>query len=255
MIDFNSHELRFSTSRGVAVLNAKVYTTGGLLVDFRTTNEVYAFSPHDNNVSLVTPMNYHRCVHGCCSHAGSLFVCGGKHGLASNCCEKFNNHDKEWEFVAEMKEAREEFQIVSCGKFIWAIGGDSLDGILRSTEYYDEVIDKWTLSTPMLEKRCDHSAVAFRDKIYVLGGYNWEVGRLRTAEVLDTKTKQFSFIKPMKTRRCRFAAAISDHKLYCFGGIGRFHQLESFNLYSEKWKKENTVDNFTVDISAVTLYD
>ena len=66
---------------------------------------------------------------------------GGKDGLASARCENFNSHDKECEFVAEMKEAREEFQIVLCGKFIWAIGGYSLNEILRTTEYYGEVID------------------------------------------------------------------------------------------------------------------
>ena len=154
-----------------------------------------------------------------------------------------------------MIEARKEFQIVSCGKFMWVIGGQCWNGILQSTEYYDEVIDKWTLSTPMLEKRKDHCAVAFREKIYVLGGFNREIGRLRTAEVLDTKAKQFSHIKPLQAPRCWFAAAISDHKLYCFGGLEGFDQLESFNLYSEEWESETTVDNFTGSISAVTLYD
>ena len=111
------------------------------------------------------------------------------------------------------------------------------------------------VSTPMLEKRCYHSAVAFREKIYVLGGRNLEVGRLRTAEVFDTKTKQFSSIKPMQAPRSWFAAAIADHKIYCFGGLGSLDQVESFNLYSEEWKEEETENEFFVSVSAVTLYD
>ena len=39
---------------------------------------------------------------------------------------------------------------------------------------------KWNLSTMILEKRSYHSAVAFRENIYVLGGLNQEVGRLRS---------------------------------------------------------------------------
>ena len=101
-------------------------------------------------------MSYSRCCHRCCGHAGGLLVCGGKDGLASTCCEKFNINDKEWKLVAELTEARIYFQIVSSWTFIWAIGGRCKNRVLHSTEYYDEVVNKWTLSTPMLEKRTRH---------------------------------------------------------------------------------------------------
>ena len=53
-----------------------------------------------------------------------------------------------------MNEARSEFQVVSCGKYLWAIGGEGTNGVLKTTEFYDVIINKWKKSTPMIEKRC-----------------------------------------------------------------------------------------------------
>ena len=61
-------------------------------------------------------------------------------------------------------------QVVSCGKFIWELGGWGEGEILNSTKYYFDVTDKWTKSIPMLDKIAGHSAVAFRDHIYIIGG-------------------------------------------------------------------------------------
>ena len=113
-------------NQGLATLNGKIYVTGGLQLkvkNFGFHNEVVAFSPDDKTLKVVSHMNYNRSGHGCCSHAGSLFVCGGRDGKRSTCCEKMNIANNKWNFVAEMNEARKHSQVVSCGKFLWAIGG------------------------------------------------------------------------------------------------------------------------------------
>ena len=113
-----------------AVIDKKIYTTGGfynsdveLRLPFRSTNEAHVYSFKDNNTTLMAPMNSRRFCHGCCSHAGHLFVCGGKDGEPSACCEKLIIKDNKWFFIAEMNEARWIFQVVTCGKYLWAIGG------------------------------------------------------------------------------------------------------------------------------------
>ena len=225
-----------------------------------TFNDVYAFLPDSKEFKNLEPMNYNRLLHGCCSHDGGLFVCGGKEFRPSTCCECFNIQDNKWKFVAEMSEERVNFQIVSFGKFFWAIGGWNENETLNSTEYYDDVTDHWTKSTPMLEKRAKHSAVAFREQIFIIGGVNAvHVGGLRTAEVLDTKTKQFTALKPMLKPRYFVPTAINEHKLYCFGGEGpdeeSIKSIESFNLYSGEWEKEENMNEFDHGYSAVTVYD
>ena len=137
-------------------------------------------------------MNFTRNGHGCCSHAGDLFVCGGKDGKPSACWEKWIIKDDKWIFIAKMKQGRTNFQVVSCGKYVWAIGGLNKSEILNTTEYYNNNIDKWSKSTAMINKRCHHSAVAFRENIFVIGGFNG-VGFLRSTEKLDTRSKQWTF--------------------------------------------------------------
>jgi len=243
---------------GLAVINGKIYGAGGYL-HCLCTNEVSVYSLDDNKSSLVAPMNFRRVGHGCCAHAGALYVCGGKDGKPSNCCEKLIIKDDKWKFVAKMNIARINFQVVSCGKLIWAIGGGNFNGTLNTTEYFDDINNKWTNSTPMIERREDHSAVAFREKIYIIGGYSYMYGRLnfsRFAEVLDSKTKQFTAIMNPNVRRFQFAAAISEHKLYCFGG-DRADTVESFDLYKEEWLEEGRMPKYlsSCRTSAVTIFD
>ena len=80
-----------------------------------------------------------------------------------------NAEDNTWAPVADMKETRKMFQVVSCGKRMWALAGQVTNRTLNSTEFYDYVSDQWTVSTPLIENRREHASVAFRGKIYVIG--------------------------------------------------------------------------------------
>ena len=149
-----------------------------------------------------------------------------------------------------MKVDRIDFPVVSCGKYMWALGGkNSSLNSLNSTEYYDNITDEWTLSTPMKEKRFYHASVAFRDNILVIGGWNSIDDPLNTAEILDTKLNQFSSLKSMRVPRYSLAATISGNKLYCFNGFTNNDEhsevrrpVESFNLYTICWHEEDEVD-------------
>jgi len=243
---------------GHAVLNGKVYSTGGKSGDDKILNAVECYSPYHKKINFVSPMNFSRASHGCCSHVGQLFVCGGKNGMASTCCEKLNLSEGVWKFVAKMNLARKCFRLIPCDVFIWAIGGEGSDGkTLSSTEFYDEVADIWTLATSMNEKRQDYGAVGFRNKIFVIGGMNEENEVLSSAEVFDIETYQFTFIRPMNGPRWLFAAAINGYKLYCFNGMKDLlteeYTVISYNLYTEKWKEEEKLNGINCN-DAVTVY-
>ena len=71
--------------------------------------------------------------------------------------------------------------------FLFEIAGRGINRVLNSTDYYDDVSDKWIRSTPMLQKKLEDSPVALRDKIYFIGGSNRHEGPLNTAEIFRTK--------------------------------------------------------------------
>ena len=49
-----------------------------------------------------------------------------------------------WKFVAEMNEKRVNFQVVSCGKFMWVIDDMGAHGsITNPIEYYDDFTAKF----------------------------------------------------------------------------------------------------------------
>ena len=105
----------------------------------------------------------------------------------------------------------------------------------------------------MIEKRYGHSAVALHEKIYIIGGGNFNDHLLNTAEVFDTTTVQFSSKQSMQIPRYRFGAAIIEHQLYCFGGDDR-NSVEFFDLYTREWKKKGHHRQFRF-VTAVTDYD
>ena len=175
--------------------------------------------------------------------------------MPSTCGEKLNIKEDKWIFIAEMNEARSEFQVVSCGKYLWAIGGEGTNGVLKTTEFYDVIINKWKKSTPMIEKRSGHSAVAFREDIYVIGGLN-DVGFLSSTEKLDTTSEQWTSISSMRIPRHSFGTAINGHKLYCFGGdLVTGTSVVYFDLYSEVWVEEGRMPEDFRSFSAFTLYN
>ena len=249
-------------SCGLAVWNGNIYLTGGYDRGHLKTCEL--FSIDDSVSEFVSLMNCNRLRHGCCVHAAELFVCGGREGVASTCCEKLTSVDEKWRFIADMKVDRVCFPVVSCGNFMYALGGWDIDlTVLNSTEYYNKITDEWTLSIPMREERVFHAAVAFRDKIFVIGGQNGNGCPLNTAEVLDTKLNQISSLRPMRVPRYSFAATISGNKLYCFGGLTnnddnyedpRLLSVESFNLYTKYWHDEEEMDHIGLSNAAVTLF-
>ena len=61
--------------------------------------------------------------------------------------------------------------------------------MLNACEYYNEIIDKFTISSNMLQKRLGHSAVAFRMNTFVIGGCG-TLCSLRSAEVLNNTNEQ-----------------------------------------------------------------
>ena len=228
-------------------LNGKIYSTGGL----SRKNWVYldiveVYSLGDKKSTFTATMNCKRYRHGSCAHGGRVFVCGGKDGEPSKCCEVLEDGGKEWRFVASMNEARYCFPVVSCGKYVWALGGivdttrkhkDKKMKCSNSTEVYDTNKDKWTVSVNMLECRHDHVAVAFRDKIYIFGE--------STAEVLDTTLLQSTAIVMMRNICNLGPITVCGKKIYIFGGRTYRSKGEtpvcSYNMKTEQWIEELSV--------------
>ena len=250
---------------GTATVKGECFVTGGLREDYETyLNDVEVYSVGDNETYSAAPMNVARSTHGCCAHGDQVYVCGGKDELPSTCCEVLKPVEDVWEFVASMDVARRDFQLVSCEDFIWALGGRGYNAlseryeVLNSTEFYDDIINRWIPSASMIEKRCGYGAIAFRKHILIIGGEGSNGESLASAEVLDTVFMQFSAIKSMSIPRQLFAVTIVGKFVYCFGGQNddqedALSSIESYNLITNEWKTENNLPRKRSSFRAVTV--
>lgn len=75
-----------------------------------------------------------------------------------------------WQERAPLSEARKGLALVNYGGEIFAIGGESTEGITNSVEKYDPNLDQWTNQSTKPIPVTDISAVAIGGKIYVPGG-------------------------------------------------------------------------------------
>ena len=75
-------------------------------------------------------------------------------GSAENVSQSLNPAEQRWQERAPLSEARKGLALVNYGGEIFAIGGESMDGITSSVEKYDPNLDRWTKqSTKPLDRQ------------------------------------------------------------------------------------------------------
>ena len=196
------------------------------------------------------PMLEKRCFFGMCSFGECFIVAGGgcDTGVLKS-CEIFTPHARQWLKISDMNTKRYYFTLTYFQQKVWAIGGcdkkfrgKSFDTI----ETYDMVEDKWTIvDIRLLKKRKGHGAVAYNDKLFVIGGHNKNEGTLSSVEVYSSVTNQFSFVPAMKIPRSLFGCCLLDSKIYATGGMscvgksGSAHtgEVEIYDIKSDSWMK------------------
>ena len=195
------------------------------------------------------PMLEKRCCFGMCSFGECFIVAGGVNDTnVLKACEVFTPQSSEWLKIADMNFKKCFFTLTYFQQKVWAIGGfDSVDGESFDTiETYNLAEDNWSIiDVKLLKKRLGHSTVAYNDKLFVIGGYNSNVGPLSSVEVYSNVTNQFSFVSAMKIPRSLFGCCLLGSKIYATGGMssvgksGSAHtgEVEIYDIKSDKWMK------------------
>ena len=106
------------------------------------------------------------------------WVTGGKKLLfdsewkSQNSVKRFNINTYQWlPRIPNMISRREDHITVSLNNIMWSIGGKNGCVRLKSTEYFNPIIQQWIQGPSMLEERRYHCGVSIDFNIYVFGGY------------------------------------------------------------------------------------
>ena len=195
--------------------NKTIYCKGNIYVfggyDEKLITRVEKYSLITNTWEYVGDWSDSRREFCACAFMDSIFVIGGCNRFLDsfNTCKKFNTKDKKWntrcKWNAKMNDVRagaactifEERVVVSGGRRS-RVGGDQLNTV----EVYDHVADTWSYMPSMVETRYCHSSVAYKNKLFVIGGILGNGGN--SYEVFDSACKKFVLLK-QKSNSVKFS--------------------------------------------------
>jgi len=160
------------------------------------------------------------------STSNHLVVLGGvlrQQLSVSSQLRAYNEQEKEWIKLCEMKEPRYQHGIAVIGNFLFVVGGQSnydtkgktaVDTVFR----YDPRNNSWCPMASLNEKRTFFHLSAIDENLYAVGGRNSQ-GELATVEKYFAKEDQWQFVCKMREPHYGHAGTVFDGKMYISGGI------------------------------------
>ncbi|XP_013388458.2 kelch-like protein 17 [Lingula anatina] len=176
-------------------------------------------------------MTVARTAVGATTVNGLLYAVGGECALAETqddtlylrCVECYSPISKCWTSKADMKIPRSFVAVVSCGEYLYAIGGEDRGSSFNIVERYNTKTDTWHFVPNMQRRRAGAGVAVCDGVIYVAGGYDKAYHTDRASvECFDPETNQWTFVAEMEKARSGMALVAIDHYLYAFGGRLRF---------------------------------
>ena len=185
-----------STISNILISKHECVDTGVFLKD-----DVYIFvSDFANNISKVKKENskgwetvffiFDRTYFCACVLIDKIYIMGGrdKNRNALDSCIQFDTKNNKIKEIANIKQPRSYAACTTYKGKIVVSGGDigyDYDST-NTVEAYDHVANTWTYMPSMVERRLNHSLVAIKSKLFVVGS--------RSYEIYDEVTKVFTLI-------------------------------------------------------------
>ncbi|XP_028680871.1 kelch repeat and BTB domain-containing protein 8 [Erpetoichthys calabaricus] len=215
---------------------------------------------------LCKPPNDLREVGILVSSENDVYIAGGYRPSNSEVCIDhraendfwlYEHAGNKWLPKFPMLRARIGCKLVHCCGKLYALGGRVYEGdgrnALKSVECYDARDNCWTAVSPMPAAMEFHSAVEYKDHIYVLQGEYFFC--------YNPHKDYWGHLTTMNVPRTQGLAAVYKNCIYYIAGIGRNHQrmftVEAYDLEQNTWnrKKDLPFDQATSPyIKLITLH-
>ena len=220
-------------------LKGEVYVFGGYDDNNKWIRSVEKYSPLNNSWIKVADICDERRSFCACAFMDKIFIIGGyiirySGTIMYNPCLQFGTKDYKFKEVAEMNEARLGAACVLFDDRLIVSGGeDNRWGKLNTVESYDVAADIWTQMPNMIERRCAHSLVVVKSKLFVIGG-NTTV----TSEVFDKKSKMFVTLKSPRAIGYNISLSIGN-KIIIFENDKSNYSVITYDIYNDKWSDQS----------------
>ncbi|CAK8684624.1 unnamed protein product [Clavelina lepadiformis] len=225
---------------------SSIYSLGGCKM-LRNFTEVFNVSGSTKTTFLNLPLKTNACC-GAVLHESLVYLIGGcvesKNNSITNqvYCFDMKKDIVQWDKVASMKVHRQVMGGAVLNGKIFVVGGANENyGQLSSGEYYSSAFNRWANISPMKQERSGNAAVACRDFLYSLGGFQSN-NYLNSVERYCPKNDVWDDVPSMKVpRRWLAAVTLNDTHIYAIGGQTsdktetRQNSVERYDVTTNKW--------------------
>ena len=123
-----------------------------------------------------------------------------------------------WQELADLPTARSGLAVAVYENQIYAIGGETAQGVTGVMEQYDVATDTWITLTPKPVPVADINAAVIGGKIYIPGGRLASGGVTDVLESYDPRRDQWERRASLPAALSGYALVAFEGKLYVFGG-------------------------------------
>jgi hypothetical protein len=148
-----------------------------------------------------------------------------------------------WETLRPATLERTEVAAARVGRFIYVMGGfEPSRATSAATERYDIARDRWRRVADMPVALNHAAAVAYRGRVYVLGGYSSATGLSDAVATLyryDPGRDRWRRLPSAPTARAALAVGVLGGRLYAAGGAdasGPLATLEIYDFARRRWR-------------------
>jgi DNA-binding CsgD family transcriptional regulator len=134
-----------------------------------------------------------------------------------------------WTAKASLPESRSRLALVADGQKLYAIGGETADGVTDEVVIYDPRNNGWLPGSRKPTPVSNVAAAYLNDRIYVPGGSTATGGVTNVTEVYDPKADTWEARASLPVPLAAYGLAALKGKLYLFGGWdGEAYRSETY---------------------------
>ena len=175
---------------------------------------------------------------------GKVYVAAGmvgETGKPLDFLERFDPQRSEWTSLTPLPMSFSAAAGASLNGRFWVIGGDNspeADG--RQVFSYDVDSDRWRREPRLPATRMNLAAVAFRGKLYAIGGLD-PFHPTKTVFVYDPRARRWSRGTPMRVALHAHSASVYRGEIWVFGGrdrsVARQRGVWIYNAERDAWRR------------------
>jgi DNA-binding CsgD family transcriptional regulator/N-acetylneuraminic acid mutarotase len=149
-----------------------------------------------------------------------------------------------WKSRARMPTPRGRLAVVAYDNAIYAVGGDTAEGVSGVVEVYDPERNLWRARNAKPSPVSNIGAAVIAGKMYVPGGALADGKVTARLEVYDIDQDTWEDRAPLPTPLCAYAIASVEGRLYLFGGWDGEKYLSSVYVYDpaeDRWRTKTAM--------------